>query len=101
MSEPFWTRCTSARCASIAGIEHCATVSCFILLTSAVCIRCSSAMLGQVISKEVYRQVAERAVDKILLSHANEPDASFLVTEAGSVQRLVTGYIQHVQERKP
>jgi hypothetical protein len=58
-------------------------------------------MLGQVISREVYRQVAERAVDKILLSHAHAPDATFLVTEAGSVQRLVTGYIQHVQDRKP
>ena len=54
----------------------------------------------QVISRDVYRQVAEKAVDKIVLSHADAPDASFLVTEASKVQRLVTDYIQHVQSRR-
>ena len=47
----------------------------------------------------MYKQVLAKAVDKILAAHAAAADPSFLVAEAGKIQRLVSGYIQHVQER--
>ena len=53
----------------------------------------------QVISRDVYKKVLERAVDKIVTLHADAPDASFLVEEAGKVQRLVSDYVQHLQGR--
>ena len=53
----------------------------------------------QVISRDVYKQVLERAVDKVVTMHADAPDASFLVEEAGKVQRMVSDYVQHLRGR--
>ena len=51
----------------------------------------------QVISRDVYKKVLERAAEKIVMLHADAPNASFLVDEAGKIQRLVSEYVQHVQ----
>ena len=51
------------------------------------------------ITRDVYKKVLERAVEKIVAMHAGAPNASFLVDEAGKVQRLVSDYVQHLQGR--
>jgi hypothetical protein len=49
----------------------------------------------QVVDKDMYKKVLVKVVDKVLKAHPEKTDASFLIGDAGRVQRLVQDYIRH------
>lgn len=53
----------------------------------------------QVVDRDVYKEVLQRVVDKIVQTHNGAEDASFLVEEASRIRRLVEDYIRHMQDQ--
>eukprot|EP00884_Botryococcus_braunii_P003518 jgi/Botrbrau1/13167/Bobra.242_1s0004.2 len=56
---------------------------------------------AKAISKEIYKTVAKKAVDKVMKSHAGAEDASFLLREGFHVQVLVQKYVEYFKARPP
>lgn len=51
----------------------------------------------QVIDKDIFKEVLQKVVDKVMKAHATEADATFLLSDAGRIQRLVQDYLHHLK----
>ncbi|CAD7698862.1 unnamed protein product [Ostreobium quekettii] len=50
---------------------------------------------ASIVSKEMYKEVAKKSVDKVMGAHSRDSDASFLIHESERIRKLIEQYIEY------
>ena len=53
-----------------------------------------------VISKEIYKEVAKKTVDKVMGAHCKDENADFLIHEGDRIRKLIGQYVEYCRLKK-